>query len=954
MGLKTGYSQELDQQKSLVIKLLEDKKPQVAIDTLNSMRLQSLEDPELYYLLGKAYSNIADHKNAEVAYKMALYFKKSYLDANYELGLVKLKLGLPGEAIFFLNQVATDKPDHNKARRRLGEAYYLVKKYQPALEAFNHLIKADDTDYESYYFVGLVRLRQGLLDGAVWNLQQCLKITPDYMPALKILSQIYVDSQRGFDALPLFKCIMETSPDSLNNKPFVSELFLERGKILYQQDSLQKAMQDFRSVLVLEPVHQEAMAIMGKVYKKQNYDSLMIQAGKALENQNIQDAQNLFSKAILQAKTVSEQDSISNFLDSLNTILNFQKIESKITLLFEQAEKAFSQGKYELALQLYQEILLLSPSDEASQNALKTTGSLKYFLEATEEWNDENWRMAKKKFEQVISYYPNFPGIKAKYQALKKIERLETQRAIVGRALKNQHYQTAKSLFQKLFKFDSNNPKLYETWFQIQKSIADFYVQTFLKFLPYIIAGIIAFILLLALIIPRKYTLFQDRLKLIFALLLFIFPTLFLVASGGLLLKSQIPSDVQLTLSSKYVSFLLNSAEKLNASIDADSVVMDHINQLELSNVEFTDKKGVFQSNATKKLSILSDSLRAPIEIQFTKLDKPIEFKECSFDNRSKLILRVKESVVFMTFYPPTLNENNLSWFTGRINTPDEFQVKIPVDEKVFDDSNIKIPGLNTGELSVSSLDSTSTALFKTSDSKFKMALKGSRLFKFRKFHVNDLSVQRFLPGDGEINTINGMQQGKIKLSSKYMPEKTVDIKGNFYIYPNSLELQAIEVDQGILKLSLVGRLKSFIISNQDNQVEELIPNYLMLVLRKWIWAIPLALTVWLGITIFSLILIIKFHRRKVKAVTRKVEVVEKIQPSEKSIDISFEELVQPFHTKWQQRLNQTIIPQLEGRKNRLELDIESEKNKRKKKQLVKILNNTKIQLEEHVNELNK
>ncbi|MBN2091735.1 tetratricopeptide repeat protein [candidate division KSB1 bacterium] len=952
-GIVAGYSQDLEKQKSLVTQLLAEKKNEAAIDTLKAMRLQRQEDPELYYLLGKAYHDIGDYKNAEVAYKMALYFKSTYVEANYELGLTKLKQNLPAEAIYFLDQVIQIQPDYDEARRRLGEAYYLVEKYQPALDALNWLIKKNDRDYESYYFVGLVRWKQNLHDAAVWNFQQCLGVKLDYLPALKALSQLYTNFDRGVDALPIYEKIIEISPDSLKDKETVRELFFQRGKMRFQKDSLMTALNDFRKVLILDPVHKEARTILDEVYKKRNYDSLMTQATQALENQNLLAAQSLFSKAVLQAKNNSEQDSANNYLDSLNSMLNMQKFESKISTLFNQAEEAFNNGEYELALKYYQEILILNPSDEASQSALKETGSIKYFLEATNEWKDENWKAALENFEKVISFYPNFPGINAKYQALKKIERIETQRAIVHRALRNGHYQTAKSLFEQLFKFDSQNPKLFETWFLIKKHLLDFYIEMGIRFLPHLGIGLFVLLILFAFLVPRRPARFFSRLKLSFGMIFLIIPAIAVALIGIYLMKAPLPADAEIELNSEHISLLLEENQELNASLEADSISISKLSQLELTRVNFNQNMGA-GADTSNYLKILGDTLKNPLEVQFNQIKEPVVFDKNYLESWSKLNLRLKNSNVQMTFFPPLLVESSPSWLVGTVNVPGKILVKIPKYGKILNDTTGKSIKVNSRELVGMPLDETSSVKFQTSITNMQILLKRARSITFQNLPVTDVSYLRFVPGDGEVKVRSGLKKAKITLSSNHFTKKEIETTRNFYFYPNYLTLKAIQIEKDTFKLMLVGKLRSIIIRNDNGQFEEMMPSYFSLINGKWPWALPVGALVWLVLTIIGIIFLLRYNRRQEKRViVTEMPPQETPKVEEKVITVSFKELILPFHTHWQEHLSQTLIPELEKRKVQLEGDVQNEKNRQRKREITKLLNDTKLMLDDYVNELN-
>jgi hypothetical protein len=152
----------------------------------------------------------------------------------------------------------------------------------------------------------------------------------------------------------------------------------------------------------------------------------------------------------------------------------------------------------------------------------------------------------------------------------------------------------------------------------------------------------------------------------------------------------------------------------------------------------------------------------------------------------------------------------------------------------------------------------------------------------------------------------------------------------------------------------LMGKLRNLIIRNDNGQFEEMMPSYFILIHGKWPWAIPVTVLIWLVFTIVGVIFLLKYSRRQEKRVViTKILSQETPQVEEKVITISFKDLITPFHAHWQEHLSQTLIPELEKRKIQLEADMQNEKNRQRKREITKLLNETKLMLDNHVNELN-
>lgn len=948
MGLNLPYAHAQsgsDSPKQMVIDLLEQQQWQAAVDTLKTMRLQRLEDPELYYLFGKANSKIADLNNAEIAFKMALYFKKDYPEANYELGQIKLNQNLPGEAIFFYDQALRMKPDWHPAKRRLGEAYYLVGKYDQALDAFNSLIKLLTNDFESYYFVGLIRFKQDLLDAAVWNLQECLKIAPDYMPALQFLSRIYLQSDLQQDALPLFDTIFNLAPDSLKNKIYAGELYFQRARLMLAQDSFNLAITDLRKVLTLAPRHPLARDILEEITRKQNYDSLMQVSLDTWNNQNWSLAQNNFSRALLFAQTETERDSVNFFIDSLTVMLSTQKVEDELSSLDQQAQAAFARGQYEQALTLYQKVILLNPADQASETAFRETGSLKYFIQAIHEWDNENWDAAQKSFEHVLRYYPNFPGIRGKRQALQRIEQIESQQTILNTAIENSSYRMARELFTQLFRFDSNNPKFYETWFQILQLGSRSKIQTALNHLPLCLGVLILIILFLSVLFKQQW---KERFYFAGALCLVVVPTVALVLAFGFLTRMQKATEVDLEITTEHASFVVKAAHSFTAEINSDSIVFPQIHQIAIKNCQLDENKFYARIEPGELLTVNADSLAEPLKLYLGGAKNPVKLKNCCFSSPGKVVVRSQNSNSYLSVSPQTIDETQFSGSKGTLVFTDEFKLELPAVEKIIKDSTGQSTKVIPRELVGKPLAGSIQANFETGESTMQMIFKQPAGFQFGELPVKDLSLSRFLPGDSTVKITQGLKNVKIIRLAGASSEFTGQLFQRFHVFPNRFSLRSIENQGNFLRLSLTGIFENLQLSGKDSGEIEIIPSYLAWLWGENKWVIFIIGLTWLILFIPGLMLL--FNSRGTPGIVELTEVSSGAEPVELP---TLKNALQPIHLEWQFSLAEKIIPQWEAQLNNLEKELRGEKTRRRRKEIAQQLNQIKSILNERKTELN-
>jgi tetratricopeptide (TPR) repeat protein len=935
--------------KQRVTELLETGKAQAAIDTLTNMRLRSLEDPELYFLLGKANLGIHDYKNAEVAFKMALYFKNAYPEANFELGRVKLKTNYPNEALYFFDQTVKQRPEWDEAVRKLGESYFLVERFDPALDAFSQLIKKNPRDFIAYYFVGKIRRAQNLLDAAVWNWQECLKIVPDYLPALRMLSEVYLQSDRPDDALALFDRILKSEPDSLRKNQNVADLFANRGKLRLEHENWVGAFLDFRNVQLIFPEDPETRKIIEEIDRRTNYDSLMTRAGLALDAHQLEDAQLLFTKALVLAKNDVEEDSVTVFLDSLNSSLNERRYEVELNSLSAQAEKAFAGGDYERALTLYQKVILLNPTDQFSLAAFKESGSLKYFIQAIREWNSENWEAALKSFDHVVAYYPNFPQMKAKHQALQQIKQLENQQILLRKALETGSYPTARDLFVKIFQADPKNPKFAEVWFQIKSLGKQIRIETYLRQAIYFFIGVLILSGAFLLFLWQRQRTHPYSWKIAGLFILMIIPTLLIIGALVLSFNLQKPTEIELQVTADHASFFLEPDQNYEFSIISDSISLPQISQLRLEQIQLQSRNGAVRRDLANPLNFPADSLKEPLALQFNTGQLPLTLTNCRFFSPTKIVLRPGKHETGMTLVPHPVQKNFATWFRGEIPTSHAFQMQIPVLTRERPDSTGNQTWLQPGNYWGQSLGGkTGLAKLAALGPHFQVNFTQPGKLKFQQTPIADLSFKRFLPGDGSVRTLDGFQKAEISFFVAGAGEKKIKINQKFSVFPNRFMLQSVENQHGKITLLLTGILTNLELQAGKSGVKEIIPNYFSWYWQKSGWVIILAGILWLVNLLGCLALLVRVFQQ------RQNEIYSTESATPTAAEQSVDQMMENIHENWAQNLNQLILPKWQAKIGHIQARLNHENHTPGTDALVTLLQRSEQIFEERKSESDK
>lgn len=189
--------------------------------------------PVAYYNLGYCYIKIADgDKNYD---DVVLHYKKAADNFNTYTKNVK-----------YLDQNDNRFVD---GMTRLADSYFVLKQYNPAIEAYNYIITKNSAsaDY-GYYQKGIIFGLQGKDDIKISTLQKVVSNYPtsDYVDdALFEIANVHQKQNNLGEALKGFSYLLGESPNGV----FAPKCHLKIGLIHYQQDNTTKAIISFKKVI---------------------------------------------------------------------------------------------------------------------------------------------------------------------------------------------------------------------------------------------------------------------------------------------------------------------------------------------------------------------------------------------------------------------------------------------------------------------------------------------------------------------------------------------------------------------------------------------------------------------------------------------------------------------------------------------------------------------------------
>jgi len=348
--------------------LIDEGRSQEAIDLLTRSAGDS-SSPDLYDLLGDAYTQAKDYAKAEDAYRKAI-------------------------------ALDPDDPGH---RHGLAQALLSENKYAEALEQFKKLADLEPGTAENYLRMAQLDRRLGQFDDAESNLQHAKQLAPGSIEILYNEALLYEDQGRYDDAIKVLsdsiagvKAQAGASPNAL------AILYEQLGRAYSEAQNYPDAIDTYQEMAKLGPdIQKRAEILLINTYRdSHDMDRAIAEAKKALDA-SPKDPDLTITLAMLYA----DKSDTANGTQLLQTLLQGNAGDQQIYLdiaevdqrgrKFADAEQAaakaeelaqttddkekvwFTQGaifehqkKYDLAEQSFRKVLAASPDDAPTLNYL--------------------------------------------------------------------------------------------------------------------------------------------------------------------------------------------------------------------------------------------------------------------------------------------------------------------------------------------------------------------------------------------------------------------------------------------------------------------------------------------------------------------------------------------------------------------------------------------------------
>ena len=337
------------------------------------------------------------NKNAYIMYQIG----KAYLDNNFGKAYQENTSTYANNAIEWLDKAITINPKDGNFFSLLGDAYFFKKDAGNALNKYEFATDKNKNDLKNYVKRARINKSAKIYKDAESILNECLKLDPNYAPALKELTEVYVASGQYSKVAPILQ-----KYTALAGKDVEARERLVRYLCYYAKD-YDAAINEANNVLTMNPKSNTMYRWLAWAYTYK---------AKGEEKENPTAASADYKKGLEYSKTFRDQlgstkpliTDYDNFLtcalktkdfetaaQQINSILS---IDSSRTDVYETLGKAYFDNKlWDKAVQTY----------ETKMSKTKATTS-DYFYVGQCYMNLSNLQKAEAAFTRLKELSPNY------------------------------------------------------------------------------------------------------------------------------------------------------------------------------------------------------------------------------------------------------------------------------------------------------------------------------------------------------------------------------------------------------------------------------------------------------------------------------------------------------------------------------------------------------------------
>ena len=275
------------------------------LSDLNKAISASPGNPSSYNDRAKYY---IQHKQVDLALEdiaKGFQIDTTYMPLYNTLADYHLHKGEPAQAKAALDKALKVNPKSYMTYVKLGELYYLVKKYDIAFEKINEGLKINKYYSDAYFWKGMIYRERKDNARALSNFMTAVEQDPDNFKAYMQMGLLSIESGKK-DALDHFNAAIKIRPNS-------TEGYYARAYYYQTNKELDKAIQDYTSVVNIDSNYVNAHYNLGIIRYELRVIDLALNDFSKVISLNPKYAEAYYMRGLCEEAKNKNQEAISDF-----------------------------------------------------------------------------------------------------------------------------------------------------------------------------------------------------------------------------------------------------------------------------------------------------------------------------------------------------------------------------------------------------------------------------------------------------------------------------------------------------------------------------------------------------------------------------------------------------------------------------------------------------------------
>ena len=235
---------------------LKQREPARATQQLITILETEPDDPEIFYLLGRAYGDQAKYELMATSFQRSVQLSeefdsliKDYLNrcwlSVYNQGVAHLNVANPdfsSAASFFQLATVIDRKRLD-AWRQLAFTQYQLRNYNAAIQSYKIVATEAPADTLIFNTLGVLYMQTGDFPEAQRTFEHLLEFYPQHIGSLTNLAAIYTDSGRYIEAEEAYNAAVQIDPRIWQIHFNLGNLFWRQKKFSFARDAYVRALE---------------------------------------------------------------------------------------------------------------------------------------------------------------------------------------------------------------------------------------------------------------------------------------------------------------------------------------------------------------------------------------------------------------------------------------------------------------------------------------------------------------------------------------------------------------------------------------------------------------------------------------------------------------------------------------------------------------------------------------